>query len=80
MLAVGVVNILNTVAPQRVLLGGGISAQGEKRLLEPLREKVKGIMSMPLRAPETLQLARLGPDAGMIGAGLLALEETKPRI
>ncbi|PKL76289.1 MAG: hypothetical protein CVV27_10995 [Candidatus Melainabacteria bacterium HGW-Melainabacteria-1] len=76
LLAIGLVNILNTLAPEQILLGGGISAQGEKRLLEPLREKVKGIMSMPLRKPEMLALARLGPEAGMIGAGLLALEET----
>lgn len=77
-LATGIVNIFNTLAPQRVLLGGGISAQGEKRLLEPLRIRVKGIMSMPFRTPESIQLAQLGPDAGMIGAGLMALEEMQP--
>lgn len=80
MLAVGVVNIFNTLAPERILLGGGMSAQGEKRILEPLRQKVVSIMSMPFRTPEAIQLARLGPDAGMIGAGLLALEEATSRI
>lgn len=80
MLAVGVANIFNTLAPERILLGGGLSAQGEKRLLEPLRRKVVSIMSMPFRTPEAIQLAKLGPDAGMIGAGLLALEEATSRI
>ncbi|MGV3525622.1 MAG: ROK family protein [Candidatus Sericytochromatia bacterium] len=73
-LAVGVANILNTLAPERVLLGGGISRQGEKRLLEPLRAKVAGIMGMPFQKPEAIQIAQLGSDAGMIGAGLMALE------
>jgi glucokinase len=80
MLAIGLVNIFNTLAPERILLGGGISAQGEKRLLEPLRQKVEGIMSMPFNVPEAIQLAHLGPDAGMIGAGLMAIEEAIPRI
>ena len=74
-LAYGVVNILNAIAPQRIILGGGISAQGEKVLIKPLRRKVKGIMSMPFLFPETLQLAQLGPEAGMIGAGLMAFEQ-----
>ncbi len=74
-LAYGVVNILNAIAPQRIILGGGISAQGEKVLIKPLRRKVKGIMSMPFQFPETLHLAELGPDAGMIGAGLMAFEQ-----
>lgn len=80
MLATGVTNIFNTLAPERILLGGGISAQGEKRLLEPLRQKVKSIMSMPFHTPESIQLAQLGPDAGMIGAGMMALDETLLRI
>lgn len=73
-LAIGVANIFNTLAPERILLGGGISRQGEKRLLEPLRAKVAGIMGMPFQNPEAIQLAHLGSDAGMIGAGLMALE------
>lgn len=76
MLATGITNVFNTLAPERILLGGGISAQGEKRLLAPLRQKVKSIMSMPFRTPDSIQLAQLGPDAGMIGAGMLALDET----
>lgn len=74
-LAIGVVNIFNTLAPQSIVIGGGISNQGEKRLLQPLKEAVMSIMSMPFQHPESLQIAQLGSDAGMIGAGLMALEE-----
>lgn len=75
-LAAGVVSILNSLAPRRILLGGGLSRQGELRLLEPLRKRVRVIMSMPFDTPDLLQLALLGADAGMIGAALMALEET----
>lgn len=75
-LAVGLVNLLNGWAPQSILLGGGMSRQNEKILIKPLRKKVKGIMSMPFRYPEMLQIASLGSEAGMVGAGLMALEET----
>lgn len=74
-LAVGVSNILNTLAPEQLILGGGMSRQGEKRLLLPLKEKVKGIMGMPFEPDNVLSLAVLGADAGLIGAGLMALEE-----
>lgn len=74
-LAVGITSILNTLAPRTILLGGGMSRQGEKRLLLPLRRLVGVIMSMPFDTPEIIQLASLGADAGMIGAGLMALEE-----
>jgi len=74
-LAVGIASIMNTVAPQRIILGGGMSRQGEKRLLQPLRKHVEVIMSMPFDTPEVIQLASLGAEAGMIGAGLMALEE-----
>lgn len=74
MLAVAVVNIFNTLAPQAILLGGGISRQGENVILEPLRAKVKGIMGMPFETPESICLASMRSQAGMIGAGLMAFD------
>lgn len=74
MLAVGLVNIFNTLAPEAVIVGGGISRQGENVILAPLRAKVKGIMGMPFRTPESIRLAAFGAQAGMIGAGLMALD------
>lgn len=74
MLGVGVTNILNTLAPEALLIGGGISAQGEERLFAPLRTKVAALMSMPLHHPPMIRAAALGPDAGLIGAGFLAID------
>lgn len=74
MLAVAVVNIFNTLSPQVVLLGGGISRQGENVILAPLRAKVTGIMGMPFETPESIRLASLRSQAGMIGAGLMAFD------
>jgi glucokinase len=74
LLALGIVNILNTLAPEYLVLGGGISQQGEEILLQPVRERIGAIMGMPFRFPEMVTLARLGPSAGVIGAALLALK------
>jgi glucokinase len=74
MLAIAVVNIFNTLAPEVILLGGGISRQGENVILAPLRANVAGIMGMPFEMPESIRLASLRSQAGMIGAGLMAFD------
>jgi len=66
----GVVNLLN---PERIVVGGGISKAG-RWLFKPMREslqqrKMAGIPSVPI-VP-----ARLGSDAGVIGAALLAQDK-----
>ncbi len=70
-LATGIVNVVNIFRPQLVLIGGGISAQGEK-LLAPLREIVKENAFGGSRGevPE-IEAASLGNHAGMIGAASL---------
>lgn len=75
-LAIGITNILNTLAPEAVVLGGGISRQPENRVLKPLREKVAGIMSMPFKRPDVIRIAHLNAEAGFVGGALMALEET----
>ena len=74
MLAVGCTNILNTLAPEHLVLGGGISSQGEKLLLKPVQDRIGAIMSMPLQNPDIISLAQLGSSAGVVGAALLALD------
>ncbi|MGE4484604.1 MAG: ROK family protein [Oscillospiraceae bacterium] len=70
-LAAGVASIVNIFWPEIVIIGGGISAEGDF-LLDPLREKMKkfsyagDILPMPKIMP-----ASLGNDAGIIGAALL---------
>ena len=74
-LACGIGGIVNLMRPEAVIIGGGVSAQGEV-LLAPLREK----LNKYCYAPELIPLPRvvtaaLGNDAGIIGAALLGLEQ-----
>ena len=65
------VNIVNALAPEVILIGGGISRQGE-RLLAPVRRYVERNCfggkdgAVPVIAP-----AKLGNEAGIIGAAAL---------
>lgn len=71
-LGLGIVNIVNIFRPQLVLLGGGISGQGES-LLVPLRRILREECFGGERGdvPE-IEAAVLGNNAGIIGAaGLL---------
>lgn len=70
-LGTGIVNIVNIFRPQLVLLGGGISRQGEV-LLAPLRKMIREdcFGGEKGELPE-IDIAALGNDAGMIGAANL---------
>jgi len=70
-LGVGIVNVVNLFHPQILLLGGGLSHQGEA-LLQPIREMVqRGCFGgVTAKVPE-IRLASLGNQAGIIGAATL---------
>ena len=71
----GVLNVLNIFRPQAIILGGGISAEGET-LLEPLRRYVYPRMYVSVEyAPVSLVCATLGNDAGLYGAAQFAFEK-----
>lgn len=73
-LAAGIGGIVNLLRPQVIILGGGVSNQGEV-LLAPLREKLKKYCyASEFIAPPQVVKASLGNDAGIIGAALLGLE------
>ncbi len=75
-LAAGIGGIVNLFRPQAVILGGGVSNQGET-LLVPLREKLKKYCyASEYIAPPQVVKASLGNDAGIIGAALLGQAET----
>lgn len=57
------------IAPQRIVLGGGLSAAGEA-LRQPLQERLG--VRMRHGALPVLVTSELGPDAGVIGAALRA--------
>ena len=73
-LAEGIANIVNVFSPQAVLIGGGISAEGEALTL-PLQKMVyTKMLGRGRYAPVTIRAASLGNDAGLAGAAMLAKE------
>lgn len=70
-LGVGVANLVNIFNPQVVVIGGGVIAAGEL-LLAPAREVMLERALSPGKDVVRVEAARLGPEAGMIGAALMA--------
>ena len=69
--AAGVTDLVNILGPEMVLIGGGISRQGE-RLLSPVREYVAAnCFGGHDRLPPVIEAAQLGNEAGIIGAAAL---------
>lgn len=76
-LGIGLIDIINIFQPEVICLGGGISQAGEL-LLEPLQNKLdQEDYARSSRKRSKLVTARLGNDAGIIGAALLAKERTE---
>ena len=70
-LAIGIGNAITTVAPQAVILGGGISMSGEI-LFEPLqRYLAENVHMLPIENVRILP-ASLGGESGVCGALILA--------
>jgi glucokinase len=74
-LGVGIANAINLFDPQEVVIGGGVSAAGEL-LLEPAREVAWRFVLHGVGTQTTIRLARRGGEAGVVGAGLLAAQES----
>jgi len=69
-LAIGINNVIVTLAPEAIILGGGVSTAGEQ-LLEPLRRQLQMRVKMvPFEKVRILQ-ATLGGDSGIYGALIL---------
>ncbi|MCO1339779.1 sugar kinase [Kocuria polaris] len=68
-LAYGLSHVVSVLAPEAIVIGGGLSAAGEQ-LRAPLQRSLDSLLSIH-RRPRLL-FAELGPDAGLIGAGLRA--------
>jgi glucokinase len=79
-LAVGIVNVMHTVDPDGVLLGGAMTFGGKnstlgQRFLATIQEEVRRRAFPILAAETTIDYASLGSDAGYIGAAGLARAE-----
>lgn len=75
-LGVGIATLVNAFDPARVLVGGGAGANAGELLLSSARRSARDrTMGAPHRELPDIVLADLGDDAGVVGAGLLALSE-----
>lgn len=73
-LGVGIGALVNALDPARVLVGGGAGINAGETLLAVARRTAhERIMGFRHREAPEIRLAELGDDAGMIGAGMLAL-------
>ncbi|MFC5652968.1 ROK family protein [Paenibacillus solisilvae] len=72
-LGFGLSNVINLFNPEIVIIGGGMSAAGD-RLLHTVRETIAGHALKLAREACIVQQARLGGNAGMIGAAVYANE------
>lgn len=70
-LAIGVSNIVNVLAPEMILIGGGISRQGE-RILRPIRSYIsENCFDKRKEALPQIAVAQMGNEAGIVGAAAL---------
>jgi glucokinase len=77
-LGVGLSGAINTFEPEYIVIGGGLS-QGADFFLDRAREEARSRALPALVDRVRIQLAQGGPDAGLIGAGLLAAQELDKR-
>ncbi len=70
-LGVGIAGLVSSFDPEKVVVGGGVSAVGEL-LLEPARRGlVDAIQATAYRDLPPVVATRFGPEAGAVGAALL---------
>ncbi len=70
-LAAGITNIINTFQPDVLCIGGGVCNEGDT-LLKPVKELVsKEVYTRFLDKNTDIVIAKLGNDAGIIGAAFL---------
>jgi glucokinase len=73
-LGIGLANVVNIFNPEVIVVGGGVIGAGEL-LLGPAREEMLSRALSPGRDEVRVIAAEHGPEAGMVGAAILAREE-----
>lgn len=69
-LCVGLANLINIYDPDMIVLGGGVAYAGDF-LLDAVRAALGDYVYCPALSWARVELARLGNDAGIIGAAML---------
>jgi glucokinase len=75
----GMVTIVNVFVPEVIAVGGGFGSRAGELLLGPAREVVATEALDPGRDIARIVPAELGAEAGLVGAGLVALERLGER-
>lgn len=78
-IGVAVSFLVNTLNPERIVIGGGVSRAGEM-LLEPIRKTVLTHAMPVARNRVQIVASRLGSDAGPLGAAALVMNRLFPPI
>lgn len=63
--------VIYLINPDTLVIGGGVSAAGDV-LFDPLKEKLRGVLSVEFFERLRIERAELGNDAGIIGSAALA--------
>jgi glucokinase len=72
-LGVAAGTLVNVLDPEVILVGGGAAVQTSRWVLPAAEASLaEHLIGSPWREPPPFELAALGDDAGMVGAGLLA--------
>lgn len=67
----GLADMVNIFSPEVLVIGGGISKEGDY-LLDPIRKKIRTrVFGIGLLPERKIVAAKLGNDAGLIGAAML---------
>lgn len=69
-LAIGLANVIAFVNPELIALGGGVSSAGGY-MLDSVRQRVDELTTMVPRGTTRIDIAKLGNDAGAIGAATM---------
>ena len=77
-LGIGIANMITIISPDRVVIGGGISAAGEV-LFGPIRAELERRVRTTALDEVTVLRAELGTWAGAIGAAVHGAEAAKAR-
>lgn len=68
----GLANLVAALDPERIVLGGGVSAAGDLLVAPARTELAAQLVGAGHRQPPPICLAELGPEAGLVGAASLA--------
>jgi glucokinase len=77
-LGIGIANLVTVISPDRVVIGGGVSAAGDL-LFEPIRAELRRRVRTTSLEPVTVVAAELGTWAGAIGAAVHGAERAATR-